>query len=253
MESTYVITNDLVCGCGCVIRLAETFARLLQCSLEVIDLSAMRAELTALASQYQSATTVVLSMYPMASCDVTLQLSINRLFNMNGEFLGYGPRPGSPSLTIQFDTIADAVAGRSVIIVEDGVFSGNTLRYIVDELAKRDVSVQTTILGICSSDIEQSLRKVLGGELIVHRPFETLVDWVVLSDLLPFTGGGRLLGSVVNGACLPVTIDGGYVTIPYILPFGDLLGWASIPTEHHVVISDMCWDLALQHPSYMTM
>ncbi|MEN9647201.1 MAG: hypothetical protein RLY57_5 [Candidatus Parcubacteria bacterium] len=247
MDETYVITDDLFFTCECVRRFAEILAVLLQCSVEVIDLEIMRAELTALAARYQSPTTVLLSTYPMVSCDNALQLSINRLFNVDGEFVGYGPRPGSPSLTTQFDTIADAVAGRSVIIVEEGVFSGNTLRYILDELAKRGVRVQTTILGICSGSVEHSLREVLNGELIVHRPFEALLDWVALSDLIPFTGGGRLVGTIENGACLPVAINGRHFSIPYILPFGNLSGWASIPVEHHLVVSGMCWRLAIHH------
>jgi len=63
-----------------------------------------------------------------------LLLNINRLFNTDGQLIGHGPRPGFEPLDKQFDRLASRIADRSVVLIEDGAFSGGTLRFVLQEL-----------------------------------------------------------------------------------------------------------------------
>ncbi|MBX9723592.1 MAG: phosphoribosyltransferase, partial [Candidatus Obscuribacterales bacterium] len=78
-----------------------------------------------------------------------LLLNINRLFNTDGQLIGHGPRPGFESLAKQYDDLAKKIAGRSVVLIEDGAFSGGTLRSVLHELNSRGVTVTAIVIGFC--------------------------------------------------------------------------------------------------------
>ncbi len=124
-----------------------------------------------------------------------LLLNINRLFNTDGQLIGHGPRPGFEPLEKQFDDLATKIAGRSVVLIEDGAFTGGTLRSVLQELTNRGITVTAVIIGFCCTRATFVLGHVFKGELVIVHPIENLLDWIPDHDLIPFIPNcGRVLG-----------------------------------------------------------
>ncbi len=177
-----------------------------------------------------------------------LLLNINRLFNADGQLIGHGPRPGFKPLAEQFDDLAKKIAGRSVVLIEDGAFSGGTMRYVLHELNSRGLTVTAMVIGFCCTRAEFVLDQIFKGELVIVHPIENLLDWIPDHDLIPFIPNcGRVLGEPVDGAFMPVrSSDGFSCAFPYILPFGKIEEWASLPLEGAEDLSRLCLDISIE-------
>jgi hypothetical protein len=163
-----------------------------------------------------------------------LNLSINRLFDRDGKMLGYGPRPGFDYLDKQFDDLTLRIAGRPVILAKEGAFRGNTCLYILKELEARGVNVVTVIVGFCDIGAKAVIEKAFKGELVIVHAFENLFEWIADRDLIPFVPGcGRVVGVHVAHSFAPVqTAESHSCAYPYILPFGMMEKWTSMPAEN---------------------
>jgi len=75
-----------------------------------------------------------------------LHLNINRLFSTDRQLIGYGPRPGFESLGKQYDDLAKRIAGRSLVLIEDGAFIGGTLHHVLQDLNNRGLTVTAFII-----------------------------------------------------------------------------------------------------------
>ncbi len=178
-----------------------------------------------------------------------LILNINRLFNTDGKMIGHGPRPGFELLTKQFDGLAKKIAGRSVVLIEDGAFSGGTLRYVLGELKSRSIAVTTIVIGYCKNGSKEAVKEVFDGELVIVRPIKNLIDWIPDHDLIPFIPNcGRVLGEAVGDHSFqPVQRSDGFsCAYPYILPFGRIEEWASLPVEGARDLSRLCLDTSIE-------
>lgn len=178
-----------------------------------------------------------------------LLLNINRLFNTDGQLIGHGPRPGFEPLTKQFNDLARKIAGRSVVLIEDGAFSGGTMRYVLQELNSRGITVTAIIIGFCCTRAKFVLGHVFKGELVIVHPVENLLDWIPDHDLIPFIPNcGRVLGeSAVDHSFMPVRRSDGFsCAYPYILPFGKIEEWASLPIEGAKELSRLCLDTSIE-------
>ena len=177
-----------------------------------------------------------------------LLLNINRLFNTDGQLIGHGPRPGFEPLDKQFDRLASRIAGRSVVLIEDGAFSGGTLRFVLQELSGRGITVTAIIIGFCCTRAKFVLGNFFKGELVVVHPIENLLDWIPDHDLIPFIPNcGRVLGDVSNNGFMPIRrADGFSCAYPYILPFGKIEEWASLPIEGAQELSRLCLDTSIE-------
>jgi len=177
-----------------------------------------------------------------------LLLNINRLFNTDGQLIGHGPRPGFESLEKQYDELAKRIAGRSVVLIEDGAFSGGTLRYVLQELNSRGVTVTAIIIGFCCTRAKFVLGNFFKGELVIVHPIENLLDWIPDHDLIPFIPNcGRVLGEVSTHGFMPVrSVEGFSYAYPYILPFGKIEEWASLPIEGAQDLSRLCLDVSIE-------
>ena len=166
--------------------------------------------------------------------DEGLNLSINRLFDRDGKMLGYGPRPGFDYLEKQFDDLARKIAHRPVILAKEGAFRGDTCLYILKELEKRGVKVVTVIIGFCDIGARAIIEQTFQGDLVIVHTFENLFEWIADRDLIPFIPGcGRVVGEHVAHSCMPVqTVEGHSCAYPYILPFGMMEKWTSLPAEN---------------------
>lgn len=177
-----------------------------------------------------------------------LNLSINRLFDADGKMLGYGPRPGFDYLDRQLDDLALKIAGRPVILAKEGAFRGNTCLYILAELEKRGVKVVTTIMGFCDSRVKVYIEDAFRGELVIIHAFENLFEWIADRDLIPFVPGcGRVVGEHVAHSYAPVqTSEGHSLAYPYILPFGMMEKWTSMPAENARELSVAFLNVAIE-------
>jgi hypothetical protein len=177
-----------------------------------------------------------------------LLLNINRLFNTDGQLIGHGPRPGFEPLEKQYDDLARKIAGRSVVLIEDGAFSGGTLRYVLHELNSRGITVTAIIIGFCCTRAKFVLGHVFKGELVIVHPIENLLDWIPDHDLIPFIPNcGRVLGEAVDHGFMPVRNANGFsCAYPYILPFGKIEEWASLPIEGARELSRLCLETSIE-------
>lgn len=177
-----------------------------------------------------------------------LILNINRLFNTDGQLIGHGPRPGFEPLTKQFDNLAGKIAGRSVVLIEDGAFSGGTLRFVLQELNNRGITVTAIVIGFCCTRAKFVLGHVFKGELVIVHPIENLLDWIPDHDLIPFIPNcGRVLGEPSDHSFMPVRkVEGYSCAYPYILPFGKIEEWASLPIEGARDLSRLCLETSIE-------
>ena len=180
--------------------------------------------------------------------DEGLNLSINRLFDSDGKMLGYGPRPGFDHLGKQFDDLARRIAGRPVILAKEGAFRGNTCLFIFKELENRGVQVATIIFGFCDEEAKSAIKQAFSGELVTVHLFEDLAEWIADRDLIPFVPGcGRVVGERDAHSFAPVrTSDDFSCAYPYILPFGKIEKWASLPALNALELSVFALDLAIE-------
>ena len=179
--------------------------------------------------------------------DEGLNLSINRLFDIDGKMLGYGPRPSFDYLDRQFDDLARRIAGRPVILAKEGAFRGDTCLYILRELEKRGVKIVTVIIGFCDFEAKTVIEHALQGELVIVHTFEKLIEWIADRDLIPFGPGcGRVVGKHVAQSYVPVqTAEGFSCAYPYILPFGMMEKWTSLHANNARELSISFMDIAV--------
>ncbi len=177
-----------------------------------------------------------------------LLLNINRLFNTDGQLIGHGPRPGFEPLVKQFDDLAKKIAGRSVVLIEDGAFSGGTMRHVLHELNSRGLTVTAMVIGFCCTRAKFVLGHVFKGELVIVHPIENLLDWIPDHDLIPFIPNcGRVLGESSPQSYMPVRRSDGFsCAYPYVLPFGRIEEWASLPIEGAMDLSRLCLDTSIE-------
>lgn len=165
-------------------------------------------------------------------------LNVNRLFDDNGNLVGYGPRPGSESLARQLDDIASVAGERSVFLIEEGAYSGGTIRFVLRQLHERGVEVSTLVLGFCTPKTRDYIKEVFDGEIVVINEIGELVDWITDHDLIPFTPGcGRVREEK--------TLEGCVCAFPYIMPFGRMEEWTSLPEDIAVNVSKLCLEASI--------
>lgn len=165
-------------------------------------------------------------------------LNINRLFDGTGELVGYGPRPGCEPLTRQLDVLAAQAGDRSVFLMEEGAYSGGTIRFVLQQMQERGVEVSTLVMGFCTPATREHIEEVFTGEIIVINEIGELVDWITDHDLIPFTPGcGRMLEEKTPEGCV--------CAFPYILPFGRMEEWTSLPEDIALEISKFCLEASI--------
>lgn len=177
-----------------------------------------------------------------------LVLNINRLFNTEGEMIGHGPRPGFKPLDEQFEDLAKKIAGRSVVLIEDGAFTGGTLRFVLNKLSELGLKVTAVVIGFCCTRAHAVLNEVFNGKLMIVDPLENLVDWIPDHDLIPFIPNcGRVLGEQSLSTFTPIHGENGASSAyPYILPFGKMEKWATMPSECARDLSCFCLDTSIE-------
>jgi len=175
---------------------------------------------------------IIISTTPMIACDTGgICIGLSRLIDFDGNIIGVGSRAGNFSFERQIELISRELSGRSVIILEDGSFSGDTLDFIIGKLSQKKAKVEAVVMGILFPKAKKKLASVFKGQLICKYHFENPFDWMPSHDFFPFIpNAGRVVGTKVGDSLIPVHLfDRATLSKPYILPYGNLNDWAGLP------------------------
>lgn len=178
-------------------------------------------------------------------------LEVNRIVDIDGNILGIGARPGHPDLDTQLNAIMHTAAGRSIILMEDGTFTGGTLAEITRRFKNRGAHVAGAVVGFAFPQSLARLRAVFSDEQIhIVEPLNHPVDWVPDHDFFPFMPNcGRVMGFQFNGEPVPFyNYDGSSYTVPYLLPYAPMADWAglSIDGPELCAFTDFCVASAIE-------
>lgn len=207
-------------------------------TLLVIDSYDLMDKLNARASELvrSDSTKVILStcadMAEYIGCQC---LAINRLYDPHGACIGHGPRPGFPPIDVQLDELSNYLLGKSVVLIEDGVFTGGTLEFVLKELSARGHSVSDVLIGFCKLNAVDALKRGLNGRVKTVIDVKEVIDWLPFHDIFPLMPhSGRVIGyesGCSPGEYLPMTVGGASFSYPYIEPFGMPGEWAGVSHE----------------------
>ena len=148
----------------------------------------------------------VISLDAYAGSDVS-KLGVSRIFDSKGESkLEVGNRPGYKDLQSQLAHIKSSGADTHVILDEDDICTGGTMRFILDFLHDRNIIVDMVTVGIQTGDVSQMNTQFKA--IYSYKP-DIVHD---LSDPRDF-----LFGSYEGG--LVLKYNGTPIRVPIIYPF----------------------------------
>lgn len=151
----------------------------------------------------------------------SIRIEMSRIYDLEGNFLGIGPRPGNPPIEVQIEEEKKHLDDKQVVIIEDGSFTGSSLKFLISKFRAAGIGVQAIVLGVLFPKAEKTLRKEFNGELHSCRTMENPIDWMPTHDFFPFVpNAGRVIGHQIDGYALPLYLHNESVTaVPYLLPF----------------------------------
>lgn len=182
--------------------------------------------------------------------------------------LGLGPRSGKKSAAEQLDALSSRSSIKAcgqVRVMDDGVWSSNSLLAVERALATRNLRVQKFVIGVkISPEVDAQGRPIDMDTVVLKTPIRALhsyapgevMDWLCARDFilgLPYSG--RSLGESWSAApedqalqhilsAVPLGIED--YAAPYIFPLGDPVHWANIPLDKVVPFSKVCLGLSLK-------
>ncbi len=171
-------------------------------------------------------------------------IEVNRLVDFFGEIISVGARPGHASVARQLAELHHKIHDQSVVIVEDGSFTGKTLLSIIKILREHRAYVKAILLGVIFPEAEKAIREVFDGEISCCKKLSNPLDWMPSHDFFPFIpNSGRVVGIRINGSNgnsigypYPLYLPNhASLCIPYIRPYGKPNEWASIPCDMHKI------------------
>ncbi len=217
-----------------------------ECFVETIEASDLTNSIVSLLHALRSSTpeAVVISTVR----DVALKtgghcIEINRLVDATGQSMGAGSRPGKVSLHSQINEIKGSLENHPVILVEDGSFSGGTMKRMVEICKELQIEIKHLVVGFLFPSAKDVLSEVFPNIENIHAWREdSFLDWMPDHDFYPFIpNAGRVVGFSYDGRNMPVYLHNGLCLCrPYILPYGNPVEWASIPVEHAKKFSAFC-------------
>ena len=157
----------------------------------------------------------------------SLNLEVSRVVDESGKIVGLKNRPGTPSIRDQVELIRQSGV-QEVTLVDDVIFSGSLMKQIIECLEKEGIHIHLVCAGI---GIDEGVKVIenVGCEVKCVRNYTKIIDEVCERDFYPgIPFSGRLLAGEYN------------FSAPYVHPFGDPIGWASIPVEYAADFSRFC-------------
>lgn len=215
-----------------------------QVKVHVIDMTDLTDRILAEGMRQASRlrTPVIVSTCPeIATRGKGISLEVCRIINTAGEIIGWGPRPGHPPIREQMESIKTLTRdGKNIVLVEDGAFTGGTLKHLLNEAALVGITISAIILGFIFPPAQQALQESYSGELIVTEVLPSnLLDWIPERDFVPLIpGSGRIVGSPFYGKhALPLYDHRGWsYTVPYLQRWCNTREWTGLDedTAHSV-------------------
>lgn len=179
----------------------------------------------------------VVALDPLCERQDAIHLGLSRWYQPGGRNLaGEGFRPGFPRVPEQFARIRELVGAEPVTLIEDDVYTGETLATTVADLLAAGINVRQVVVGvqICQDALAVDGIQTAAAvryELDRERPLETQIDLGDPRDYLIGLSGLVIL--LEDDPEAPVL-----GRAPYVLPFVKPSDRASFPPE-----SD--WQLSL--------
>ncbi len=220
-------------------QMVENFQKLLPTgtSLRVIDMQELADSIL---TRAQNIVADLDHGYIISTCSEIAQMAhgmtieVNRLADETGKVIGVGSRPGYPDLPTQFSAALKAAAGRPIVLIEDGTFTGTTMSNIVKQLKDRGATIASIVLGFAFPESRSRLQEVIDFDRVhlIHE-LNQPVDWVPDHDFFPFIPNcGRVIGVPINGTFCPYyDFNGDTFSIPYLTAFCPMSDWIGIKTE----------------------
>lgn len=164
-------------------------------------------------------------------------IEVNRMVDEKGRMLGIGPRAGHPPVEVQISGILERSAGSPLVLMEDGSFTGNTLRTIIEALRGGGGQVEAVVVGFIFPEALRLLSEKFSGEIIQIEQKNHLLDWTPDHDYFPFIPNcGRTLGTMIHGNPYPFyTFDGYAYSVPYLVPYAPFQEWVGLRGGGHAI------------------
>jgi hypothetical protein len=231
-------------------RLIDQIQKSVPCEVEFIDSAKVMKEVMKIVTSLKSLghESVVVSPVPdiTSLCSNGYCIHVNRIVNATGNFLRtgleLGARPGYGLLFDQIKELKDHLKGRPVILVDDGSFSGTTMRILIDILQDEEIVIDNVVVGIMFPKAKSFISSRVEEEKIFSFKDDSFLDWLPDHDFFPFMPNcGRVVGWDFNQQSAPVYLYNGLsLCQPYILPYGRPSDWASINTDKEKEFSIFC-------------
>jgi hypothetical protein len=177
-------------------------------------------------------------------------IQVNRIINVYGNFLKtgleIGPRPGYGLLNDQVGELKEYLKGRPVILVDDGSFTGTTMRILIDSIEEEGIEIDHVVVGFMFPNAKSYImQRIENGKKIHCWQEGNYLDWLPDHDFFPFIPNcGRVLGWDYNEQAYPGYLSNGLsLCKPYILPYcekGKVNEWANIDKEKENEFSKFC-------------
>lgn len=128
---------------------------------------------------------------------VCYPIEINRVVDRCGNDLPRSPRPGTLSLFEQINQFKQSITSNHIIVVDDGIWTGETLKQVIAELQQQKLNVVAVVAGIKHKEpgklinlgIDASKVWAIQTYVSYERP---IWDWVCERDFFPGVPfGGR--------------------------------------------------------------
>lgn len=209
-------------------------------------------------SSKMAKSTIVSTCSEVAHATRGATIEVNRIISPDGQSLPIGccskmlgPRPGFPSIENQVAGIA--ARKTPIVLVEDGSFSGGTIKFLVEKFTAAKVKIDAIFIGVAFPKAVETIKSVFSGELIVASGDQydphNLVDWMPDHDFVPFVPNcGKVVGHEFLGELSPAyRADGFSMATPYLCPYlktSTFADWTSLPKSEAVKFSRACIDLS---------
>lgn len=161
-------------------------------------------------------------------------IDLTRGVDENFRDIGIRPRPGREIKDQQLAKLWTPTP-QPIALVDDVLFTGGTLLGLAEDLALVNRPVTKVIAGIGIGEGITRLENN-GIEVVCVERYSDVIDEVCARDFLP--------GVPFSGRSI-FTPKGEVWSAPYIAPFGDPVGWASIPEENAQEFSQACLENAI--------
>jgi len=175
---------------------------------------------------------------PTISIDPCIPGDIN--FGVSHIYSSYGKRsvklssrPGFPSLDKQ---IAKIPAG-DYMLIEDDIFSGSTIKYIIDILSRKRVNIKSVIVSI---QVNGSTKVKVPIKSVYFYQDEEIVD---LNNPRDVFAGGYEGGLVMQNNNVNTDRNDINFRVPCLLPFAEMTTRLSIPKKKTLSFSRKVWEL----------